>query len=130
MKDQGPRAQDRGKRTLPRPGARAEDGEPKGGPKGDIRAGGEGRGSQGEAFITKEEVARLIQRPVRTVEDWMRRRLIPFYKLGQAPRFRWSEVQAHFAARYRVEPEGWGLGPMGTVVTPDGGILRDGREHE
>lgn len=74
---------------------------------------------EGEPFITKGEVARRLRKPVRTVEDWMQRRVIPFYKLGQAVRFRWSEIQAHFAACYRVaaeEPAG-GPGAEGTNGT-------------
>ena len=61
--------------------------------------------ADGEPFLTKEEVGGRMRKPVRTIEDWMRRRIIPFYKVGQAVRFRWSEVQAHFAARYRVAAE-------------------------
>jgi excisionase family DNA binding protein len=59
----------------------------------------------GEPFITKEEVARRMRKPVRGIEEWMRRGIVPFYKVGQAVRFRWSEVQAQFARRYRVEAE-------------------------
>jgi len=62
-------------------------------------------GTDAEPFITKQEVGSRMRKPVRTIEDWMRRRIIPFYKVGQAVRFRWSEVQAHFAARYRVDAE-------------------------
>jgi excisionase family DNA binding protein len=58
----------------------------------------------GEPFITKYEVASRLRKSVRTIEEWMHLRLIPFYKVGQGVRFRWSEVQAHFAKRYRVEP--------------------------
>ena len=31
--------------------------------------------------------------------------ILPFYKVKHAVRFRWSEVQAHWAARYRVCPK-------------------------
>lgn len=61
-----------------------------------------------ESFITKQEVGSRLRKPVRTIEDWMRRRMIPFYKIGQAVRFRWSEVQAHFAVNYRVTADGTG----------------------
>jgi excisionase family DNA binding protein len=73
------------------------------GPKGEI--GREKPSADGEPFITKEEVARRMRKPVRGIEEWMRRGIVPFYKVGQAVRFRWSEVQAQFARRYRVEAE-------------------------
>ena len=57
-------------------------------------------GGGGEPFVTKEEVAKGMRKSVRAVEAWMREGCIPFYRLGQAVRFRWSEVQAHFAARH------------------------------
>ena len=55
-----------------------------------------------EDYITKKEVAKRMRKPVRTVEAWMREGIIPFYKVKQACRFRWSEIQEHWAARYRV----------------------------
>ena len=55
-----------------------------------------------EDYITKQEVAKRMRKPVRTVEAWMREGIIPFYKVKQACRFRWSEIQEHWAARYRV----------------------------
>ena len=58
-----------------------------------------------EDYITKEEVARRLRKPVRTVDAWMREGIVPFYKVKQAVRFRWSEVQAHWAARYQVCPK-------------------------
>jgi excisionase family DNA binding protein len=63
-------------------------------------------GGGGEPFVTKEEVAKGMRKSVRAVEAWMREGCIPFYRLGQAVRFRWSEVQAHFAARHRVAAVG------------------------
>lgn len=48
-----------------------------------------------EPYIDKKEVARRLGLRGRTVDDWMRRGLLPFYKPGHFVRFRWSEVQAH-----------------------------------
>ena len=56
-----------------------------------------------EPFLTKEEVARLMRKPVRTIEAWMERYSLPSYKMGQAVRFRWSEIQAFLAAHHHVE---------------------------
>jgi excisionase family DNA binding protein len=55
-----------------------------------------------EPFIDKLEVAaRLGVRP-RTVDDWMKRGLIPYYKPGHYVRFRWSEIQVFLAQNSRV----------------------------
>jgi len=55
-----------------------------------------------EEFIDKPEVGkRLAMRP-RTIDDWMRRGLLPFYKVGRSVRFKWSEVEAHLEANCRV----------------------------
>ena len=38
----------------------------------------------------------------RTIDDWMKRGLLPYYKVGRSVRFKWSEVEAHLAADCRV----------------------------
>jgi excisionase family DNA binding protein len=55
-----------------------------------------------EPYINKPEVARRLGRTTRAVEKMMRRGIIPYYKLGYRVCFRWSEIQAHLAERYRV----------------------------
>ena len=55
-----------------------------------------------EPFIDKAEVGRRLGMRPRTVDDWMSRGLLPFYKLGRSVRFKWSEVESHLAANYRV----------------------------
>jgi excisionase family DNA binding protein len=60
-------------------------------------------GGQGfEEFIGKAEVAKRLGLRPRTVDDWMKRGLLPYYKPGHFVRFRWSEVQAHLAQNCRV----------------------------
>ena len=63
-----------------------------------------GAQENGEPFITKEEVARRMRKPVRTIENWMRENRIPFYRVGHSVRFRWSDIQGHFNKCYRVAP--------------------------
>jgi excisionase family DNA binding protein len=46
----------------------------------------------------------------RTVDDWMKRGLLPYYKVGHAVRFKWSEVEAHLAQTCRVVKAGAGNG--------------------
>ena len=55
-----------------------------------------------EGFIGKPELARRLTKTVRTIDAWMAAGKLPFYKIGRAVMFRWPEVEAHFAAHYRV----------------------------
>lgn len=65
--------------------------------------GNPGASGQGfEEFIGKAEVARRLGLKPRSVDDWMKRGLLPFYKPGHFVRFRWSEIQAHLARTCRV----------------------------
>lgn len=49
-----------------------------------------------EALIGKPEVARRLNKGVRTIDRWMKQRVIPFYKTGRSVSFKWSEVEAHW----------------------------------
>ena len=63
-----------------------------------------------EAFIGKGEVARRLNRSLKTVNAWMKRGILPYYKLGHRVSFRWSEVVAHLQANYlRSRRQLWGL---------------------
>ena len=55
-----------------------------------------------EPYIDKAEVGRRTQMRPRTIDDWMKRGLLPYYKVGRSVRFKWSEVEQHLGARYRV----------------------------
>lgn len=55
-----------------------------------------------EGFIGKEEVAKRLGKTLRTVDNWMQRRLLPYYKIGRSVSFRWSECEAHLAETCRV----------------------------
>ena len=63
------------------------------------RRGGE---SLPEGFIGKKEVARRLNKGIRTVDYWMERGILPFYKIGRSVEFKWSEVEAHLAQTCRV----------------------------
>jgi len=54
-----------------------------------------------EGYLTKVEVAQRMKKCARTIENLMAKGL-PHYKIGRAVIFRWSEVEAHLAANYRV----------------------------
>lgn len=55
-----------------------------------------------EPFITKAELGRRLNRDVRTMTTWMRKGLIPYYKISHTVVFKWSEVEKQLAATCRV----------------------------
>ncbi len=63
--------------------------------------------SAAEPFINKAETARRLGCGLRTVDAWMRRGIVPFYKVSKRVMFRWSEVQAVLERNCRVDRGGW-----------------------
>jgi predicted DNA-binding transcriptional regulator AlpA len=62
-----------------------------------------GAGSAAEPFINKAEVARRLGKTVRTVDNYMLRGCIPFYRIGgRSVVFKWSEVVAYMGETCRV----------------------------
>ena len=55
-----------------------------------------------EGFIDKVEVAKRLQKKLRTIDNWMQRGLLPYYKIGRAVAFKWAEVEAHLGQTCRV----------------------------
>lgn len=55
-----------------------------------------------EGFIGKNEVARRMNKTLRTVDNWMQRGLLPYYKIGRSVVFKWSDVETHLAQTCRV----------------------------
>ena len=55
-----------------------------------------------EPFINKVEVARRLGRTVRTVDNWMQRGWLPYFKIGRSVSFKWSDVESHLAQTCRV----------------------------
>ena len=55
-----------------------------------------------EPYIDKYELARRLGRTVRSVDTYMAKGMLPFYKLGRTVAFKWTEVDAHFRAHFRV----------------------------
>ena len=76
-----------------------------------------------EGFIGKTEVARRLNKTVRTVDNWMARRILPYYKLGKTVAFRWSEIEAHLKENYRVNSLHRGRLPRSSFVLPRSGPL-------
>ena len=55
-----------------------------------------------EGFIGKAEVARRIGKTVRTVDAWMKRGILPYYKPDRSVLFRWADVEQHIIGNYLV----------------------------
>ena len=59
-----------------------------------------------DCFISKVEVARRLGKTARTVEQWMRRGVIPYIKIGKGRRasvlFKWTDIEAHLKANFGV----------------------------
>lgn len=65
-------------------------------------AGAAERAGPVEAFIDKAEVGRRTGMRPRTIDEWMKRGVLPYYKIGRSVRFKWSEVEARLQERCRV----------------------------
>jgi excisionase family DNA binding protein len=61
-----------------------------------------GNGQVVESFINKEEVARRLGKTMRTVDNWMSRGLLPYFKIGRSVSFKWSDVEKHLEKTCRV----------------------------
>lgn len=62
--------------------------------------------AQPEGYIGKTEVARRLNKTIRTVDNWMKRGLLPYYKMGRSVSFKWNDVEAHLKANCRVSLRG------------------------
>lgn len=62
--------------------------------------------SLSEPYIGKREVARRLGKTVRTVDNWMRRGMLPYYKCNRTVAFRWSEVQGFMRENFQVRRQG------------------------
>ena len=60
-------------------------------------------GTAAEPFIKKAEVARRLGKTVRTIDTYMSKGCVPFYRLnGRSVVFKWSEVVAYLGETCRV----------------------------
>ena len=55
-----------------------------------------------EEYISKAEVARRLRKQVRTIDNWMQRGILPYYKIGRTVAFKWSEIEEQLARTCRV----------------------------
>jgi excisionase family DNA binding protein len=55
-----------------------------------------------QRLLTKTESAQYCQVQTRTIDNWMKRGLIPYYKIGKSVRFRIDDIQTHLDKNCRV----------------------------
>lgn len=55
-----------------------------------------------EPFIDKKETCRRLGLKQRTIDAWMKRGVLPYYKMGPSVRFKWSEINAKLTRTCRV----------------------------
>jgi len=53
-------------------------------------------------LLSKPELARRLRRSPRSIEMWMRRGIIPYYKIERAVLFSWPDVQQTLNRRFRI----------------------------
>ena len=53
---------------------------------------------------TKQQLAEYLQVDIRTIENWMQRRCIPYLKIGKTVRFKPVDVIKHFDENCTVRP--------------------------
>ncbi len=52
-------------------------------------------------LLTKQEVAARLRRTPRCIELWMRKRYLPYIKIGRSVYFRWNDVLTQLD-RFRI----------------------------
>ena len=55
-----------------------------------------------EGFISKRELARRLNKSLRTIVYWQRHGIIPYIKCGRSALFKWTDVLAHLEKNFRV----------------------------
>lgn len=55
-------------------------------------------------YLSKDELAQKVDVTVRTIESWMKHRLVPYEKIGRTVRFCWPVVKSYWAEHCRVAP--------------------------
>jgi excisionase family DNA binding protein len=55
-----------------------------------------------DGFLNKKDLAQQLRVTVRTVENWQRRGVLPFCKIGKVVLFHWPDVRDHLKANFRI----------------------------
>ena len=54
-------------------------------------------------YATKIEIAAMLQLTPRTIDLWMKKRRIPYLKIGRCVRFDIADVKAYLASKCRID---------------------------
>jgi excisionase family DNA binding protein len=55
-----------------------------------------------EGVLTRQELAEHLKISLRTVEEWQRRGVLPYIKVGKIVLFHWPDVVEHLRKNFRV----------------------------
>jgi len=56
-----------------------------------------------DPYLTKKDVAQMLQVTERTVDNYMDRGFLPYFKLGRTVRFRLKDIEAHIEEKLMHE---------------------------
>ena len=70
---------------------------------------------QAQGYLTKAEVAIRLRKTIRTIDSWMARGILPYFKIGHSVSFDWEDCQRHLAEHFRVSSFGCNTGRNGAA---------------
>ena len=59
-------------------------------------------GNPSDVMLNKRELAQRLKMTVRTVENWQKRGVLPYVKVGKVVLFHWPEVVEFLKGNFRV----------------------------
>ena len=75
-------------------------------PKGSPLKMGASHPVPADVMFSKNELAPKLRVSVRTIENWQRKRYLPFIKVANVVIFYWPTVLAHLQTHFSVSPRG------------------------
>jgi len=55
-----------------------------------------------ELILTKRQLAARLNVSQRTIDNWIKKRCLPYYRLGRMVRFRLSDIESEWDAKHKV----------------------------
>ena len=65
-----------------------------------IAPAGPGLNPAQETYLSKAELAARLKKTTRTISNWQRRGIIPYFKCGNSVYYKWTEVDAHLKQHF------------------------------
>lgn len=60
-----------------------------------------------DPILTKKQVAEPFHASIRTINTWMDKGYLPYWRIGKCIRFRLSDVQKRLDERHRIDRRAW-----------------------